>query len=194
MAVALERIHVEYVEGTSAEGRKDKYPRVSYVGLGVDLAWPSDRVYNLAFPVKGPTKGDPHGETREKALSGAVDQVLRGAAGFSEFLSKEPHLMARERDSAAGAVLPVVFTTARLFVSDVELTTSELVSGKVAAGALRPMDWLWLKQNVSSELRHASSARPWPKLRDYVARDYARCVGIVSVAGIVAFLNNGVPQ
>jgi len=82
-----------------------------------------------------------------------------------------------------------------VWVSDVDLSASDLSTGKVPQASLKPMDWLWLKQNVSPGLKHGvrpgGHDPPLPlahDLADYLLRDYCRVVGILSVAGIESFL------
>ena len=164
-------------------------------GLESHNFWHSDRVYNLGFPIKGCEKGDSAGSSRT-ALDDAIAQVLRGANGLMEYLAGNPKLLrGHGPDDRSGRVLPVVFTTARLWASDIELSESDLASGNVPEGSLKKLEWLWLKQNISTDLRHSLSPAsrpdvPDPSLEDYIRRDYVRVIAIVSMAGIDSFLED----
>jgi len=156
--------------------------------------WSSDLVYNLGLPIKGHTVGDRTGDNRT-ALDDAVTQVLRGTNAFMESIAKEPTLLVPSGENAFGIVVPVVFTTAQLWVSDVDLGASELATGKVPQVSLQSQPWLWLKQNISPDLKHTlHHDEPFNRgnpLEDYLLRDYSRCVAIVSAGGTESFLKVG---
>jgi hypothetical protein len=167
-------------------------------GLDVQNARASRQVYNLGVPVKGSLKGDEAGDNKT-ALDGAVEQVVRCSSGLIAFLGKNPQLLEFERDLAGErirlvAVVPAVFTTANLWTSDLDLSAADLSTGNVPKASLTRVPWLWLKHNVSPGLTH-SIPPPDPDrretLRDFLLRDYARAVAIVSVGGIAEFLHDG---
>lgn len=160
----------------------------AFVALDMRDSWASERVYNLGFPIKGLAKGDASGSGRT-ALDDAVTQVLRGANGFIELLAHRPKLLTKGAFGYGfGQVLPAVFTTARLWVSDVDLQTADLKTGNVPPASLQAVPWLWLKHNVSPDLKHAlPSDEPVDakeSLRDYLLWDHYRCVAIVSATGL----------
>ena len=180
--VALETVRVNITLGKA------------YGSVDLRNAWHSDRVYGLGFPIKGSAHGDKAGDNRT-ALDDAVAQVLRGANGLMEFLASEPTLLRHHGENGYARVVPVIFTTARLWVSDVNLSESELSTGRVPPSPLTEIDWLWLKQNISPTLKAPFLRDEQPgeyreTLRDYVVRDFARCIGVVSVSGVESFLRN----
>jgi hypothetical protein len=177
--------------------RNEPASRRPYAAVDRRNGWVSERVYNLAFAVKGSAAGDPCGDDRT-AIDSAVAQVLRGAAGLMEFLAHDSRALLRQYEQyEVGYVVPAIFTTARLWGSDARLDTAELLTGKVPPSTLRPLDWLWLKVNVSPAMKPALEAALWDDndrfrtLRDYVLRDYSRCIAIVSAAGTESFLRMG---
>jgi hypothetical protein len=185
-----ELVSIEYVQSNSETGR-------SYALLDRRNAWTSDRVYNLAFPIKGSKKGDKAGDNKT-ALDSAVEQALRGANGLMELLARDTNLLVRQTATVNAwcGVVPVVFTTAKLWVSDLDLSASDLSTGRVEPLSLTETPWLWLKLNISPALKHSLVYAPTPNeqrresLRDYLLRDYSRSVAIVSVDGIISFLSN----
>lgn len=196
--IFLEKIRA----GIRTDENDDPY---SYAATSMDdpeTGWLSDNVYNLAVPVKGRATGDGSGNSRT-ALDDAVAQAFRGASGLTEFLTtlENRRLLATEKTDRGrntrqvGYVLPAVFTTARLWASEVDLAASDIHTGKVVpVGPLRPMPWLWLKQSVSPDLKHSldpADYTPFDSLREYLLRDYLRCVAIVGVDGIEPFLQKG---
>jgi hypothetical protein len=172
-------------------------PAERSAGLDTANFWTSDRVYHLGFPIKAAVKGDAKGDGGRSALDGAVTQVLRGTNGLIDLLAGEPTLLRPTRGGGAtGCVIPVVFTTAKLWISEVELAKSDLASGKVPEALLQPIPWLWLKQNTSPDLKHSLAEDPPERstlddLGNYARWHFSRCVAVVSVEGVEAFLSQG---
>jgi hypothetical protein len=179
--VALERVslHPETFEASAVVDRNRAF-------------WSSDRIYGLGYPIrrhhgaKGNSDDASGGRT---ALQDAVDQAVRGASGLIDFLCRRKELLVPP--GLYGYVLPVVFTTARLWVSDVDLAAADLATGDIPESDVKLIDWLWLKQNISPGLKHSVTPGrgiPPSDLGRYVLQDYCRVIGIVSVAGVEDFL------
>lgn len=83
-------------------------------------AYADGQAYHLALALRTQEKGDEDGRgTRQSEIEDAVGQVLRGANGFVMHFDRRPHLL---QDEERLGILPVIFTTANLFTSDVKLT------------------------------------------------------------------------
>src|SRR5262249_48165572 len=89
------------------------------------------------------------------------------------------------------SLLPVIFTTAQLWTSAVDLKTADLHKGTVVLEeAPAPQDWLFYQYPQSPGLKHevqrgTISQNPFSNM---VARDFIRSVAIVSPGGLREFL------
>jgi hypothetical protein len=150
-----------------------------------------DEVYHVAHELKtGKTgSGVPGGRG---AVSDAVNQVLRGAGGLIETLVRH-----RAQALPVGTpvlVVPAVFTTAQLFVTDADLSNADLQTGDLATAPLRPCPWLWYMAHQSASQRAdlpiVTRGTPvnW-NLSRLLTERLARAVAIVNVPdGIAGFL------
>jgi hypothetical protein len=161
----------------------------------VDL-WPSDRVYDVALPIRNRTeRGDAAGEGRD-VIDKAVTQAMTGLSGLLEFIAPRRFLLSGRTEGHFARLLPVVFTTARLWTTDAALSDSDLLTGNVAATPLTERTWIWLEHVLSPGLRHGlpsdESALRREDLQDYLRLDYTRQVAVVTAAGVQEFLGMAV--
>jgi len=147
----------------------------------------ADRAYHVALEIRTHQRGDSAGPGRG-AIDDGVSQVLKGTNGFVNFLSSRPALVPENTDSM---LLPVVFTTARLWASDAALDRADLSTGKIdfSGSSLIPVPWLVYQHFQSPELSHQVSGN---RVDDRVSRvlevDLMRSVAIVSSDGIEDYL------
>jgi len=143
-------------------------------------------ICHLGFEIKTNNPGDgisPNGS----AINQAVSQVLRGTSGLIN------HLFLHRSFSIERAIgfIPVIFTTAQLFVTDADLGSANITTGELAKDKVQveKVDWIWFNHNRSPDLRHdlgwGSSERD---LSNELRREFSRSVAIVGVDGIDAFL------
>jgi len=178
-AVVVESLVKSYV-AVHDEERPRGAPRA--VPLNVML-------YHVGFEAKSQKKGDPKGGKGD-AIESAVTQVLRGTNGYLTTLEANPSLMEGDRRLD---LLPVVFTTANLWVSDVDLYSSDLATGDVKLGNdnAQRVGWLWYQYHMSPGLKHSFPLLPHKghrKLEEFMESQYVRTVAIVSAGGIEDFL------
>lgn len=142
---------------------------------------------DVAVEIRTKDSGDQKGKGRG-AIEEAAAQVLRGTAGLANFLKQNP----RVSEDTPKLLVPVVFTTARLLCSAVDLSTAELTTGRLASVEVTERPWISYQHNLSSSLQPAlpmdfgqatlSSIAQMLRLR------HARSIAIVSVSGIESFL------
>lgn len=145
------------------------------------------QAYHLAFAIRTQAKGDEDSKTaRQSEIEDAVGQVLRGANGFVMHFDRRPHLL--DDDQQVG-ILPVIFTTANLYTSDVKLDEAELATGKVDGGSLTRAPWVMYQYAMSPGLKHAAiSHSAAGDLVELYQAEYIRTVPVVSVEGILDFM------
>jgi hypothetical protein len=121
------------------------------------------------------------------AINAAVAQVLRGTSGFINHLYSYRSFTRR----TSLRFIPVIFTTAELWVTDTDLSQAELTTGILAPEAVTAhrIDYLWFTHNRSPDLRHGLT---WGRTNDDLSmemrREFARSMAIVSPSGIERFL------
>ncbi len=146
----------------------------------------SDNNYNIGFEIRKNQKGDACGETGQ-AIEKACSQILRGMNGFIQTMTKEQHIWAK---SYKTYFLPVIFTTADLFISDIDLSLSNLQTGeiKLSKEQIQNVPWLFYQYPMSVGLKHSVSSITESKdISSLLVNDYIRTIPIVSADGIEDF-------
>jgi hypothetical protein len=87
----------------------------------------------------------------------------------------------------------VIFTTARLWVTEGDLTEADLASGRLPEdwGVLKSVPWLWFSHNQSPALRHQVPSANAPdgfELSRTLQTEYIRTIAVVGRQGIDEFL------
>ncbi len=87
--------------------------------------------YRYGFALRTENPGDGKGPTTS-AIDDAIAQVFRGTSGLIN------HLFSRQPFTAEGKTtfLPVVFTTAELWVTDTDLSRADLSTGELPRDAV----------------------------------------------------------
>lgn len=142
---------------------------------------------HIAFDVKSKQKGDRHDSGRG-AIEKAASQIMRGLNGFVNLLPDHPGML-KEQPTA---FLPVIFTTAKLWLSDVDLASADLLSGEVdlTAAELRRVKWVAYHYHLTQGIKHSrwrgNEPEEIPALMDL---DFIRTIFIVSADGVDEFLS-----
>ena len=124
-----------------------------------------------------------------QAIHQAVSQVLRATAGLINHLFK----WSGRSFTTEGVVrfVPVVFTTAQVLITDVDLGAATLATGDLSAEAVKAQatDWVWFNHNRSPLL---PADLEWADLSGDLAhelrREFARSIAIVGPEGVDKFL------
>jgi hypothetical protein len=147
-------------------------------------------VFHMGFPVKiQNAKGDPNpkgNKDNKNDIEDAVTQVLRGLNGYIELVAKNRKLIGNNTMT----FFPVVFTTAELWISSADLSSSDLMTGNIdlTKWGFEKVDWLWFQYNTSPGIKHSLSFHNWERLEELMANEFVRSVAIVNSAGIRDFL------
>jgi hypothetical protein len=147
----------------------------------------SCEAFHIALEIRSHEKGDSYGPGRG-AIEDAVTQVLKGTNGFVNFLASKPSLVP---ENTSSLVLPVVFTTAKLWTSDAALARADVSTGRIdfAGTALKEVPWLIHQHFQSPELAHeVTGKRESRSVSKILEVDYMRSIAIVSPDGIEDFL------
>lgn len=156
----------------------------------------NDFFYEIPLIVKSNQKGNGAGDGR-KAIDETVSQVLRGQNGFVNLLNKKLEFL---NDKEEMFLLPVIFTTSKLWVSNAKLDLADLQTGKISLTdqKLSSISWIFYEYNQSPTLKHSIKldSKNSPTYQMYsmeeslsgiVEKEYSRTIAIVSSTGIEDF-------
>lgn len=146
----------------------------------------SDELFHIALEAKSDDKGEPRGPSRG-TIEDSVTQVLRGLNGMIDFVSGKRDLFENERRID---FLPVVFTTAQIWSSDVDLSTANIETGNIELSKTNFIrrDWLIYQYHMSPGLKHSHVKHIPGTIGEIMQQQYIRSIAIVSPTGIAPFL------
>jgi hypothetical protein len=148
------------------------------------------RLYNIVIEVKTEKKGDQNGGKLD-VCEEAATQVCRGMNGYIETLLERRELWG---GGDAVEIFPVIFTTAEIYVSDVNLTLTDVTTGEIdlTETKLTQMPWVMYQYHMSPGLKHSkqtfSLSRRRPSLQTIMEDEFVRMIPVVSANGIQDFL------
>ncbi len=143
--------------------------------------------YHFGIEVRAAKPGDDKGESG-RAIEDAITQVLRGLNGYVEALSQNKEIT----EGTKTYLLPVIFTTAQLWISGSDLGLANLSTGDIdlSRDTFKSVPWLWYQYHMSPGLKHSSIYKPKDqiKVEEFIESKYIRTVAIVTPSGIEEFL------
>jgi len=151
----------------------------------------SENIYHVAIEVKTGDKGDEVGKVRGE-IERASTQVCRGLNGIINLFSRSRDSFGR--DHSVG-FLPVIFTTAELFISDVNLSLADIETGEIESSSfsIEQKSWIFYHYNQSLGLKHSLPVKEKrTDLKSTLYSDYVRTIAIVSSSGISSFLRSSI--
>ncbi len=169
----------------------------SIVETGLQWISRSSEIYRLSFELKSNAKGE--GYKGRGQINGAITQVLRGLNGMIEFavneLKKGNHALFKEDSKGMmyASYLPVIFTTAKLWVCDCDISEADIESGKVNLdeAKLEERKWLFYQYAQSPDLKYPYSIAGLDSdMSQVLYLDYTRTIPIVTAEGIKDFLSD----
>lgn len=144
--------------------------------------------YHLAIEVKSGEKGDSMGG-RSDVFEEACGQVMLHINGYVNALIKIPSLTSTHQKQA---LFPVIFTTARLYKSNVDLRRTNVENGEVDVSGteLESVDWILYRYHYGPALKHSmfTDAYSHKSIGEAMEEEYVRTIAVVSASGIPSFL------
>jgi hypothetical protein len=198
-------IKAPYVSRKTSSGRERLvrelvFKRKISNSVSTSLQWisRSSDIYRLSFELKSNTKGE--GYSGRGQINDAITQVLRGLNGMIEFavneLSSGNSALFKESISGTKYVsyLPVIFTTAKLWVCDCDISEADIESGKanIDEAKLEERKWLFYQYAQSPALKHPYREELYGDMSDILYADYTRTIPIVNSEGIKEFLSDSI--
>lgn len=149
----------------------------------------TDKAYHLAVEVRSNMKGEPSGETG-RAIENAATQVSRHLNGYIKAVAANPQFLEGQK---LVFFMPVIFTTARLFVTKVDISVTDQMTGKIelTKDQVEAVPWLYYQYSLSPGLKHSIERKDQPKtVSDLLESEYIRTIAVVSAEGVEDFLNH----
>ncbi len=143
--------------------------------------------YHIGLEVRSNLKGDPSGETG-RSIEDAASQISRGLNGYIETISKNIQIL---RGHTHADFIPVIFTTAQLWGSEVNLSLADIKTGAsdLSGVEFKKLPWLCYQYNLSPGIKHSHSPFEQPaEISDLMDTEYVRTIPVVSPDGIEPFL------
>ncbi|TDA62368.1 hypothetical protein E0765_12385 [Sulfuricurvum sp. IAE1] len=147
--------------------------------------WGSDNIYTIAVEAKSKGNGDSCGKGRG-VIEESVTQLCRGLNGIIEYFKKTPGSIS----TYPMFVLPILCTTANLWVTDVKMDDANLNDGmiKLSNQQVKKVNWLHYHYPQSPGLKH--SVRPrciQQDMRNKIYDEYIRDIIIMNPEGLQDF-------
>lgn len=153
------------------------------------LLRPLRTAYHIALPIRLPENRGDSGGQGSRAIEEAATQVSRQVNGFTEQLIRTPSVLGGE---TRAILFPVLFTTAKLFVTEVDIGTAAIETGAVDADAMSVTEahWVPYQYHVSVSSRSAiTQQRKPPTLGHLLDQEFVRTIFVVNAAHVTAFLS-----
>lgn len=149
-----------------------------------------DPIYGLPFEVKTGEKGDGIGSADKSAIKTAITQIFRGTSGLARYYSnpESKHELTSDVDYV---IIPVIFTTAKIFVTDADISSADLSDGLLSTDSVKveEKEWIWLNHHRSVHLSNGLPMMPpTDTYQDKYFLDFSRSVAIVNPSGIENFV------
>ena len=147
-----------------------------------------DDFFQIGIDITTGKKGDVAGPGRG-AIEDAATQVLRGLNGFIQFLDKNFLLISSTNGCE---VMPVIFTTASLWVYSVNLSNADLTTGNVLIepDKFTKVGWLLYQYNQSPGIKHtAVQLGEIGDIGSLLESEFVRTIPIINPSGIEEFFN-----
>ncbi|MBS3915576.1 MAG: hypothetical protein KG003_13865 [Bacteroidetes bacterium] len=174
----------------------DKIEGTTATGLTTSRTVMDVHPYNLGFEVKTDQKGDGIGSSDKSPINAAITQALRNTSGFINYCFEKLR-WTNTNQQLIYRFIPVIFTTANLWVSDVDIGKSNLSDGKLPNDLVnaKKVDWIWFNQNRPDTLSpdlFLLGKQNYPVSYEYYK--FLRSVAIVGSSGVESFLTKDYPS
>jgi hypothetical protein len=159
----------------------------SFKARGASIGNPDpEEVAHIGVEVKSDKHGDSAGG--RNAIEEAATQISRGVNGMATFLSENRQALGPSRYRV---LIPVIFTTAKLYVGEWDVSAVDLEKGEldVSKLAVKERPFVYYQYHLSPGIKHRASPRPQATdLSTALRSEYIRTIAIVTATGIEPFL------
>lgn len=163
----------------------------SSTSLSTTNAYTEIPIKDLGLEVKTGDKGNGQGRNDKSEINSALSQVLRNTSGFINHNRKLSIKTTNRKEIIYFHFIPVIFTTAKLWVSDVDISKGNIEDGKLLDETkVKSVNWLWFNYNRPNTLAPDSFSFQKSEFSPSPEHSlFTRSVAIVGVDGIKEFLS-----
>lgn len=143
--------------------------------------------FHIAREIKSDEKGDISGPNRG-VIEEAATQLCRGTNGFIEFLARNTQVL---HNSNNAYFLPVIFTTAHLWASNINLSSADIETGNIhpLRSEFTKTTHVFYQYHLSPSLKHSyRSSKRFNRLGELLDSEYVRTIAIVNASAVKEFL------
>lgn len=143
-------------------------------------------VFGIYDEAKSNRTGDPDGKGRG-AIEEALSQVMTSMNGLVNLFNERPGLIDAKKTTT---LVPVIFTTANLWITDKDVGAADLKTGNLDLGSSdwKVTPWVALNYHLSPGIQHEASHVRLESLSEVLRAEFIRTVFVVGPTGIEAFL------
>ena len=159
----------------------------------------TDRKFvHIASEVQSDSSGAGAERRRSHVFRQAVAQVNYRVSGINKILASNMNFFPREEEfSRRGrprsiCLLPVIFTTADIWVTEADLSSAAIESGRIdlASSGLTKSSWVLYQEYTVREEKLSTPADEQPRgLEELMEKQYVRTIPVVSPSGVAEFLH-----
>jgi hypothetical protein len=154
-------------------------------------------VMHRGWESKSNEKGDARGA--KDAIENGVGQVLTGINGLVQAIAEKKYLAGEHGNRV---LFPVIFTTARLWVADADLSNADILKGEIGQSDVHwnNVPYLFYQYHLSRGIKHSlkrfavTDESLIGGLSYSLLSEFIRTVAIVSASGIETFLKEFTPN
>jgi len=155
----------------------------------------SANIYNQGLSVKTKPDNSQEQKTSDDAIEKAASQICKGMNGMANFLRANDRFLT---PTGTVVLLPVIFTTARLWVCNTDLSQADLASGNIdpAIVEYKEVTSVLYQYVISPGIRHDlfPASQETRSLSSTLAACSLRTVAIVNPEGVEDFLSEVSPE
>ncbi len=145
--------------------------------------------YHIALEVKASESGDSDGKGHG-AIEEAATQVCYGLNGLVELF----HTQSLLKSGQYVTLIPVILTTASIWVSPVDLGNADIKSGQLEQSQVevKQKGWVYYQYHQSPGLKHSFHipASKLSEISSILDREYIRTIPVVTASAITDFLKH----
>ncbi len=143
--------------------------------------------FHIGMEVKSGKKGDSSISDRG-AIESTATQVLKGVNGLTETMVR---IFSNGENLYIADILPVIFTTAKIWVTCADLRETDLETGNIDLDnyPFKEMPWIVFQYHLSPGIKHSlPSVADFRNLAELLSFEYIRSIPIVNSGAIEDFL------
>ncbi len=148
----------------------------------------TDRAFQIALEVRTGERGSETGSGRGE-IEEAATQVCRGLNGLAQFFEERTDILPKGQTAT---LVPVIFTTATLWTSPIDVGAADLLTGNLYTKQLelKQLGWLWLDYPQSRGIQHSIVHQSvQPGLTDIFYAEGVRRIAVINASGIEEFMS-----